>query len=540
MSETPSTSQFSALNTPDTVPMSNPTTESPFVGLKMADTTSKTNLTTESPFGLLKTAGTAPKSNLIPYSPFSSSKALSTDPVHNPATISPFGLFKLPNTASSSNPAITSPFGVSETVPTNIPATTGPFGKFEMFVTAPTPTTVSTNPFGALRMNETAPKPNLATNSPFGVFNTADTARTPSSAINSQFGVFNRLDTTCTPNSATNSPFGGFNMTDTARTPNLAPKSLFSTVKTPAENIFSKSNLPKSDTEDSQANGLFGKLSEQATQSKINSFGFGPTGSSPSLFAPSKLSGFDMGNGDSLKIYHPAIFNESKLPPIEPGFSSEMAIAEELSNTDQPIVPFDHYQLKDDSLSSPFKSLLQTDNALPSANNIMGDSTTTQQTANQFGGSPFNIPFQKSQDLIPYPDQTHATVQEPIPYPNQTHAAVQEPRSSKTWLFEQNEILSRNLAISKQNFRRNEAKLQYFAKRYNDIYKVCKKCKEEIAKLYEELDMVDDIYEVSEVEKEKVKLVLAQFRKEEYTSFFQADMFFIFIFLFVFLSAGLQ
>lgn len=523
MSETPSASQFSALSTPDTVPMSNPTTESPFGGLKMADTTPKTNLTTESPFGLLKTADTAPKSNLIPYSPFSSSRALSTAPVPNPATISPFGLFKLPNTASSPNPAITSPFGVSETVPTNIPATTSPFGKFKMFETAPTPTTVSTNPFGALRMDETSPKPNLATNSPFGVFNIADTARTPSSVTNSQFSVFNRPETTRTPNSATNCPFGGFNMTDSARTPNLAPKSLFSTVKTPAENIFSKSNLPKSDTEESQANGFFGKLSEQATQSKINSFGFGPTGTSPSLFAPSKLSGLDMGIGDSLETYHPAIFNESKLPPIEPGFSSEMAIAEELSNTDQPMVPFDQYQPKDDSLSSPFKSPLQTDNALPSANNITGDSTTTQQTANQFGGSPSEIPYQKSQNLIPYPDQTHT--------------AVQEPRSSKTWLFEQNEILSRNLAISKQNFRRSKAKLQYFLKRYNDIYEICKECKEEISKLYEELDMVDDICEVSEVEKEKVKLALALFRKEEYTSFFSGGyVFYIHILICIFIS----
>lgn len=510
--ETPSTpntalaSQFSVLCTLDTVPTSNPTAESPFGGLKMADTTPKTNLTTESPFGLRKMADTTPNSNLIPCNPLSSSKALSKTPVPNPATTSPFGLFKLPHTASSPNPEMTSPFGVSETAPTHNPAKTSPFGIFKRLEAAPTHTTVITNPFGAPTMDETAPKPNLATNSPFGVFNISDTAPTPNSATNSQFGVFNRPDTTCTPpNSATNSPFGGFKMTDTARPPNLAPKSLFSTVKAPAENIFSKSNFPTSDTGDSQAKGsqakgFFGNLYDQARQSKSISFGFGPTGSSPSLLAPFKLTRFDPGNGDSLKTCNPAIFNESKLPPIEPGFSPEMAIAEELSNTDQPMVPFDHYQPKDGSLSSFFKSL-QTDNALPSAN-IMGNSTT-QQIANKFCDSPFNqttneMQFQKRQDFIPY--QKHA---------------IQEPRSSKTWLLEQNEILSRNLAISIQNLGRYEAQLQYFSKRCNDLNKICKERREEIAKLYEELDKVNA---VCEAEKEKAKQALELFKREKYTS----------------------
>lgn len=393
----------------------------------MTDTTPKTNLTTESPFGLRKMADTALKSNLIPYNPFSSSKALSTTPVPNPATASPFGLCKLPHTTSSPNPTITSPFGDSETAPTHNPAT------------------------------------------------------------NSQFGVFNMLETICTPNSATISPSGGFKMTDTARPPNLAPESLISTVKMPTEYIFSKSNFPTSNTGDSKAKGFFGNLYEQARQSKSISFGFGPTGSSPSLLAPFKLTGFDTGNEDSLKTYNSAIFNESKLAPVEPGFSPEMAIAEELSNTDQPMVPIDHYQPKNDSLSSFFKSF-QTDNAFPLANIMVNSST--QQTANKFGESPFNqitneIPFQKYQDFILY----HKN-------------AIQEPRSSKTLLLDQNEVLSRNLAISIQNLDWYKARLQYFFKRCNDLNEIYKERRKEIAKLYEELNKVNDI---CEVEKEKTK-----------------------------------
>lgn len=453
------TSQFSVLSMLDTAPTSNPTTESPFGGLKMANTNPKTNLAIESRFDSLKMAGTAPKPNLATYSPFSSSKAPSTAPVPNLATTSPFGLFKMPHTAPGPNPAITSPSGVFETAPTPIPATTSLFGGFKIVETAPTPNPATTNPFGAFKMAETAPKPNLATNSPFGVFN----------------------------------------MADTARTPNSATKSLFSTVKTPAETSFSKSNFPESDIGDSQVKGLFGYLSEQTRQSKSNSFGFGPTRLSPSPFTTSKVTEFHTVNGDSLETYNPAIFNESKLPPIKPDFNPEMAIAEGLFNTYQPMVPYGHYQSKNHSLSSPFKSL-QSDNALPSAN-ITGNSTT-QQTGIQFGGSPFaqttnDITFQKTENLITY--QKH----------------IQELQSSKAWLSEQNEIISRNLAISTENLGLCGAQLQYFSSRCNDLNETYKECRGEIAKLQEELDKVN---KRREVEKEMANLALELLKKEKYTN----------------------
>lgn len=501
-SSTPNTALASQLSVPsmlDTLPTPNPTTESPFGRLKMADTTPKTNLATESPFGMLNMASTTPKSNLTTPSAFSSSGALSTSPVPNPATTSPFGLFKLPHTVPSPNPAITGQFGVYETAPTHIPATTSPFGVFKMVENAPTPNTAATNPVGAFKMNENAPKPNFATNSPFGMFNIADTARASNSAANSPFVVFNRADTARTPNSATNSLISVFNTADTARTPNWATKSQFSTVKTPAQNVFSKSHFPMNDIGNSQAKGLFGNLSEQARQSKSNSFGFGPTGSSSSLFTTSKATGFNTGNGDSLATYTPAIFNESKLAPIQPDFSPKMAIAEGLSNTYQPMVPLSHYQPKDYSLSSPFKSL-QTDNALPSAN-ITGNSTTQQN--NQFGGSPFTqttnkITFQNPQNLIIYQKDV-----------------IQELRSSKAWLSQQNEIVSRNLAISTENLGLCGAQLQYFSTRCNDLNEICKERREEIAKLQDKLDKVN---ETREAEKEKANLVLKLLKKEKYES----------------------
>lgn len=523
--ETPSTpnmtlaSQYSVLSMLDTVPTPNQTTESPFGKLKIADTTPKTNLATESPSGLLKMASTAPKSNLATHSLFSSSEAPSTSPVPNPATTSQFGLFKVPHTAPSPNPAITSPYGVFETATTHIPATTSPFGVFKMVETAPTPNTATTNPVGAFRMDENAPKPTLATNSPFGMFNIADTARTPNYATNSPFGVFNRAETSHTPNSTTNSPFGVLNradtartsnsatnssfgvssMADTAHTPNSATKSLVSTVKTPAQNVFSKSNFPVNDIGNSQANEFFGNLSEQARQSKSNSFGLGPTGSSPSLFTASKITGFNTGNGDSLATNNPAIFNESKLPPIQPNFSPKVAIAEGLSNTYQPMVPFGHYQQKDHSLRALFKSL-QTDNTLPSANTT-GNSTTQQN--NQFGGSPFTqttdkITFQNPQNLITYQEEL-----------------IQELRSSKAWLSGQNEIVSRNLAISTENLGLCGAQLQYFSKRCNDLNETCKERREEIAKLQDELDKVN---ETREAEKEKANLALELLKKEKHKS----------------------
>lgn len=541
--ETPNTpntalaSQFSVLSMLDTVPTPNPTTESPFDRPKMADTT-KPDLATESPFGLLKMASTAPKSNLATHSPFSSSEAPSTFPVPNPATASPFGLFKLPHTAPGPNLAITSSFGVFETAPTHIPATTSPFDVFKMGETAPKPNLATNSPFGMFNIADTASTPNSGTNGPFGVFNRADTARTLNSTANSPFGVFNMAGTARTPNSSSNSSFGVFdnsrtpnpatsssfdvfNKADTDRAPNTATKSLFSSVKTPAQNVFSKSNFPLSDIGNSQAKGLFGNLSEQARESKINSPGFGPTGSSnlseqageskikspgfgptgssSSTFTASKITGFNTANGDSVETYNPAIFNESKLPSIQPDFNPEMAIAKGLSNTYQPMVPLGHYQPKDHSPSSPFKSL-QTDNALPSAN-ITGNSTTQQN--NHFGGSLFTpttneITFQNPQNLIKYQNDV-----------------IRELRSDKAWLSGQNEMVSRNLAISTENLGLCGAQLQYFSKRCNDLNDTCKERREELAKLQDELDKVN---ETREAEKEKANLALELVKKEKYTS----------------------
>lgn len=462
-------SQFSVLSMLDTAPTSNPTTESPFGGLKMAGTAPTTNPATESPFASLSMAGTVPTPNSEIYSPFSSSKAPSTAPLPNPATTSPFGLFKLPHTAPGPNPVITSLFGAFEPAPKPISPPVSPFNVLKMFETARIPNPATTNPFGASKMAETAHKP---TNSPSGVFNIADTARTPNWATNSQFGVFS--------------------MADTARTPHPETKSLFSTVKTPSENIFSKPNFPTSDIGDSQAKGLFGNLSEQARQSKSNSFDFGPSGSSPYPFAATKLT-------DSLETCTPAIFNESKLPPIKPDFNPEMAIDEGLSNIYQPMVPYGHHQSKDHSLSSPFRSL-QTDDALPSAN-ITGNSTT-QKPGNLFG-SPFGqttneMTSRKLENLITY--QKHA---------------IQELRSSKAWLSEQNELVSRNLAISTENLGLCGAQLQYFSTRCNNLNEICKERREECAKLQEELDKVVEKYEAKN---QKANLALELLKKEKYTS----------------------
>lgn len=437
-------SQSSVLSMLDTAPKSNQTTESPFGGLKMAGTASKTNLTTESPSGLLKMAGTAPIPNLQTHIPFSSSKAPGTVPVPNPAIKSSFGLFKLPHTAPGPNPAITSLFGVFETVPTPNPTTTSPFGVLKMVETTPTPNSATVNPIGEFKVVETAPKPNSTTNSPFGVFKT----------------------------------------TNTARTPNSASENLLGKVKMPAEIIFSKSNFPASDLGDSQAKGFFGNLSEQARQSRRSSLGFNSTGSSPYPFATTKPIGFNTGIGDSPQTYNPGVFNECKLPPIKPDFNPEMTIAEGLSNTSQPMVPYGHYQPRDHSLSRPFKSL-HTDSAL--LTNITDDSTT-QQPSNQFS-SPFTqttnrITFQKTENLIAY--QKHA---------------IQELRSSMTWLSEQNEIVSRNLAISTENLGLCGAQLKYFSERCNDLNKICKDYREENVKLQEKLDKVNAS---CEIEKEKV------------------------------------
>lgn len=509
--ETPNTpntamaSQFRVHRMLDTVPTPNPTTESTLGRPKMADTT-KPDLATESPSGLLKMASTAPKSNLATHSPFNFSEAPSTLPVPNPATGSPFGLLRLPYTAPGPNPAITSSFAVFETAPTHIPVTKSPVDVFKMGETAPKPNLATNSPFGMFNIADTASTPNSATNGPFGVFNKADTARTLNSTAESPFGVFNMAGTARTPNSSSNSSFGVFdntrtpnpatsssvdvfNIADTDRAPNTATKSLFSSVKTPAQNIFSKSNVPLSDIGNSQAKGLFGNLSEQVRESKINSPGFGPTGSSnlSEQAGESKINSPGFGPTGSSS----STLTASKIP--------EIAIAKGSSNTYQPMVPLGHYQPKDHSPSSPFKSL-QTDNTLPSAN-ITGSSTTQQN--NHFGGSLFtpttnDITFQSHQNLIKYQNDV-----------------IRELRSEKAWLSGQNEMVTRNLAISTENLGLCGAQLQYFSKRYNDLNDTCKERREELAKLQDELDKVN---ETREAEKEKANLALELVKKEKYTS----------------------
>lgn len=431
-----------------TAPTPNPATTRPFDVLKVDETSSTPNTAPASQSSVLSMLHTVPTPNSTTESPFSRLKMADKTPKTNLATESPFGMPNMASTGPKSN--LTTPTA---------------FSSSEALRTSPVPNPATTSPFGLFKLPQTAPAPNPAITGQFGVY---DTASTHIPATTSPFGVFKMIENAPTPNTTTTNPFGAFKMDENAPKPNLATKSPF---------------------------GMFN--SEQARQSKSNSFGFGPTGSSSSLFTTSKATGSNTGNGDSLATYTPAIFNESKLVPIQPDVGSKMAIAEGLSYTYQPMVPLSHFQPKDYSRSNPFKSL-QTDNALPSAN-FTGNSTTQQN--NQFGGSPFTqttnkITFQNPQNLIIYQKDV-----------------IQELRSSKAWLSYQNEIVSRNLAISTENLGLCGAQLQYFSTRCNDLNELCKERREEIAKLQDELDKVN---ETCEAEKEKANLALELLKKEKY------------------------
>lgn len=456
---TPNPATTSRLNVPNMLEAASkpdPALASQFSVLNMLDTAPTSNPTKESPFGGLKMADTAITPNLVTDSPFAKFKLSGIAPKTNLAIESPFGELKMAGTATASNLATHSSFSSSKA-----PATTS----------VPNPAAMS--PFGLFKLPPTAPGPNPAIKSPFGIFETA-----PS------------------PNPATTSPFGKFTI---APTPNVATNSPFGKVKTPGEGIFGKSNFPTSDSGDSQAKWFFGNLSEQARQSKSNCIGFGSTGSSPYPFTTTQPTGFYPGNGSSSEIYNPAIFNESELPPIRPEFNPKMASTEGLSNMDQPMDACGHYQPGNHSLSSPFK-LLQNDDALPTAN-ITG-SLTTQHLGNQFG-SPFTqttneITVQKTENLIA----------------SQKYA-IQELRSSMAWLSKQNEIVSRNLAISTENLGLCGAQLQYFSKHCNDLKETCKEYREAGVKLQEELNKVNV---TREAENKNINLVLESLKKKKYAS----------------------
>lgn len=457
--------------------------------------------------------GIAPTPNPA-TTPFSVPKMLETASKPNPAIASQFGMLSMPDRAPTSKPTTNSPFKIAVSATTPKLATADPFGVFKMAGTVPKTNLAAESQFGVLKMAGAAPTPNLETDIPFSLSKAPATAPVPNPAITSPFGLSNLSRTTPSPNPAitgpfgvfetahrhnppTTSPFGAFKITETAPTPHSATKGPLGKVKMPAGNIFSKSNFPTSDLGGSQTKAFFGNLSEQARQSKSDSFDVGSTGSSPFQFTATNSTGFHPGNGSSLETYNPAIFNEFKLPPMKQNFNPKMATTEGLTNTYEPMVPCGRIQPRDHTLSSPLKPF-QTDSELPPAN-LTGNSTTHR--GNQFGSSFIQttneITSVKREDLIAC-----------------QRCAIQELQSSMAWLSEQNEIVSRNFAIATENLGVCGAQLQHFSKRCNDLDETCKGYREESLKLQEKSDKVNAMYAV---EKEKASLALERLKKIKYT-----------------------